>query len=247
MNNINLDEIKKEKDFLIIEEEGYKVVFTNAELGRSFNRATEEGVNELNTLKDEFSVEDVVYLKQIHSDKILTFKKDSIDSVKDNEADAIITNEKNNIIGVFTADCVSIILVDEVKKVSAAIHSGWKGTFASITFKTIEKMEKEFGCNPADIKAYVGPHIKKCCYEVSEELKEKFIEEKNTIDESELFSGRNLNLDACIHDDLRKAGVREENINMIELCTFCSDKIKLHSYRKSNGSYGRMFSFVILN
>lgn len=247
MRKIKLDAVKKEKDFLEIEGRGFKVIFTNAELGRSFNRATEDGVNELNSLKKEFSCDDVIYLKQIHSDKILIFKKDSLESIKDNEGDAIITNEKNNIIGVFTADCVPVILVDDAKKVSAAIHSGWKGTFASITLKTIKRMEEEFNCNPTDIKAYIGPHIKKCCYEVSEELKEKFVSEKSNIPETELFTGRNLNLEACIVDDLKKAGVNDENINVLDLCTYCSDEIKLHSYRKSNGSYGRMFSFVILN
>ena len=247
MRKIKLNEVSKKKDFLEIEEKDYKVVFTNAELGRSFNRATEDGIRELSSLKKEFAVEDVIYLKQIHSDKILTFKKDSLNSIKDNEGDAIITNEKNNIIGVFTADCVPVILVDDKRKVSAAIHSGWKGTFASITLKTIKRMEDELGCNPADIKAYIGPHIRKCCYEVSEELKEKFISEKNNIPESVLFSGRNLNLEACILDDLKKAGVDDDNINVLDLCTYCSDEIKLHSFRKSSGSYGRMFSFIILN
>ncbi|MDO5516471.1 MAG: peptidoglycan editing factor PgeF [Clostridium sp.] len=247
MKNINLNDIKREKDFLEIEEKDYKVIFTNAELGRSFNRGTEDGVDELNSLKDEFSVGEVVYLKQIHSDKILTFNRNAEKSIKDNEGDAIITNEKDIIIGVFTADCVPVILVDDVKKVSAAIHSGWKGTFASITAKTIKRMEEEFNCNPSDIKAYIGPHIKKCCYEVSEELKEKFIEEKSDIPETVLFSGRNLNLQSCILDDLKKAGVMDESINVLDLCTHCSEDIKLHSYRKSNGSYGRMFSFIILN
>lgn len=247
MQNIELDEIKKKKDFLEIEEKDYKVIFTNAELGRSFNRATEDGINELDSLKKEFSAEDVIYLKQIHSDKILTFNKKSLNSIKDNEGDAIITDEKNVIIGVFTADCVPVILVDDVKKVSAAIHSGWKGTFASITLKTIRKMEEEWNCNPADIKAYIGPHIRKCCYEVSEELKEKFISEKSNIPKEILFSGRNLNLEACILDDLKKAGIDDKSINVLDLCTYCSNEIKLHSYRKSNGSYGRMFSFIILN
>ena len=87
------------------------------------------------------------------------------------EGDAIITNVKNVIIGVFTADCVPVILVDEENKVIAAIHSGWRGTFESITLKTIKKMKEEFNTNEINIKAYIGPHIRKCCYEVSEELK----------------------------------------------------------------------------
>ena len=90
-------------------------------------------------------------------------------------------------------------MIDEEKEVIAAIHSGWKGTFESITLKTIEKMKLEFNSNESNIKAYIGPHIKKCCYEVSEELKFKFIDKKKTINKEELFDGNNLNLEACIY------------------------------------------------
>lgn len=170
----------------------FEVVFTNAEMNRSFNRNTEEGINEINSLQKEFNVDDVIYLKQIHSDKVLEYKS-NIDNIKNEEGDAIITNEKNVIIGVFTADCVPVILFDQANGAAAAIHSGWRGTFESITFKTIEKMKERFNTDGKDIIAYIGPHIRKCCYEVSEELKEKFIQKKNNIEENNMFNGRNLN------------------------------------------------------
>ena len=245
MNKLELELLKKKDDFMVIEDEKFQVVFTNAEKGRSFNRSTEEGIEELESLKKEFKVDNVVYLKQIHSDKILVYKGDG-ESIKDEERDAIITNEKNVIIGVFTADCVPVILIDEENQVIATIHSGWKGTFESITLKTIEKMKLEFNANESNIKAYIGPHIKKCCYEVSEDLKLKFIDKKTTINKKELFDKNNLNLEACIMDDLKRAGVKDSNINNLDLCTYCSEDIKLHSYRKSQGSYGRMFSFIKL-
>jgi YfiH family protein len=237
--------IKKKDDFIIIDYEKYQIVFTNAEKERSFNRNTEEGIDEINSLKKEFNVNDVIYLKQIHSEKILLHRFNS-KSIKDEEGDAIITNEKNVIIGVFTADCVPVILIDEENEVIAAIHSGWRGTFESITLKTIQKMKHEFNTNEMNIKAYIGPHIRKCCYEVSEELKLRFIEKKKTINQEELFNENNLNLEACIIDDLKKAGVQNYNINTLNLCTYCSDDVKLHSYRKSEGSYGRMFSFIMM-
>lgn len=246
MNILELKLLNKKEDFTLIGGEKFIIGFTNAERGRSFNRSTEEGINEINSLKKEFNAEEVIYLKQVHSDIVLKYVKNA-SSVKDEEGDAIITKEKNTIIGVFTADCVPIILIDEENEVIAAIHSGWKGTFESITLKTIEKMKNEFKIDTTNIKAYIGPHIRGCCYEVSEELKDKFINEKNSIREDELFNGKNLNLEACIIDDLKRAGVKESNINSINLCTYCSDEIKLHSYRKSQGSYGRMFSFIMLN
>jgi YfiH family protein len=245
VNKLDFKLLKKKDDFVIIEGEKFQIIFTNAEKERSFNRNTEEGIKELNSLKKEFDVKDIIYLKQIHSDKILKYISND-KSIKDEEGDAIITNEKNVIIGVFTADCVPVILIDEEKEVIAAIHSGWKGTFESITLKTIEKMKKEFNTNEINIKAYIGPHIRKCCYEVSEDLKVKFIEKKKTINKENLFDENNLNLEACIVDDLKRAGVKDYNINSLNLCTYCSDDIKLHSYRKSQGSYGRMFAFIML-
>jgi len=245
LNKLDIKLLKKKDDFVIIDSEKSQIVFTNAEKERSFNRNTEDGIKELNSLKKEFNGKDIIYLKQIHSDKILKYTCNG-KSIKDEEGDAIITNEKNVIIGVFTADCVPVILIDEEKEVIAAIHSGWKGTFESITLKTIEKMKSEFNINEVNIKAYIGPHIKKCCYEVSEELKLKFIEKKTTMSEEELFNKNNLDLEACIISDLKKAGVKDYNINSLNLCTYCSDDIKLHSYRKSQGSYGRMFSSIML-
>ena len=245
MNKLDLKLLKKKDDFIIIDDKKFQIVFTNAEKGRSFNRNTEEGIQELNSLQKEFNMNDIIYLKQIHSDKILKYTLND-KSIKDEEGDAIITNEKNVIIGVFTADCVPIILIDEEKEVIAAVHSGWKGTFESITLKTIEKMKREFNTNEMKIKAYIGPHIRKCCYEVSEELKLKFIDKKKTIDEEKLFNENNLNLEECIIDDLKTAGVQDYNINSLNLCTYCSEDIKLHSYRKSKGSYGRMFSFIMI-
>ncbi len=244
MKKIDLKDIENVEDFMTIKLDNVaKIVFSNAELNRSFNRNTDEGVKQLESLRCKFNVNEVVYLKQVHSDNILIYKNNDIIN---EEGDAIITNKKNVIIGVFTADCVPVILVDEVKKVSAAIHSGWRGTFNSITLKTIEKMKSEFKCNPKNIKAYIGPHIRSCCYEVSKELKEKFLEKKKEIKESDLFNKNKLNLEECILNDLSNSGVKEENINTLELCTYCSERIKLHSYRKSNGNYGRMFTFIIL-
>ena len=244
MNILELKDLEVKDDFTMIGGKNFQIVFTNAEKGRSFNRNTEEGIKELNSLKKEFNSDDVIYIKQIHSDRILKYEVDG-KNIREEEGDAIITNEKNVIIGVFTADCVPIILVDEEREVIAAIHSGWRGTFESITLKTINKMKNEFGSDGRNIKAYIGPHIRKCCYEVSKELKQKFIEKKDTINEKELFSENNLNLEACIIDDLRRAGINDFNINSFGLCTYCSSEIKLHSYRKSQGSYGRMFSFII--
>lgn len=244
MKYLNLDDIERKDDYLIIKNKGIDIVFSTAEEGKNFNRNTEDGRETLKSLIEEFAVEEVQYLKQIHSSDVFIYKSGD-KSFIENEGDAIITKEKGVIIGAFTADCVPVIIVDEKTNTIAAIHSGWKGTYNSITKKTLEKMRDEFNVKLEDVKVYIGAHIRQCCYEVSEELKEKFIE-KTKIKDEDLFKGRNLSMEKCIEQDILSCGVSEENIYSLNLCTHCEKRIKLHSYRGTNGSYGRLFSFVYI-
>lgn len=241
MKVLNVNDFKEFKDFWVLEGEKINIVFSNAKMDRSFNRNTKEGVNNLLSLKEDFDVCEVQYIKQIHSNDVLVYDKSQKDFIE-NEGDAIVTNEKSVIVGVFTADCVPVILIDERTSTISAIHSGWKGTFNDISKKAVEKMIKDFNCDANNIKAYIGPHIRQCCYEVSEELKEKFINKFN-IPSKKLFNGRNLSMELCIEEDLKSIGIKEENIYSLNLCTHCEKENKLFSYRKSNGTYGRLFSF----
>ena len=242
MKKIDRNNLKTFKDFLIVEGEKVNIVFSTAKYDRSFNRNNDEGLKNIESLKIDFNVNEVVYLHQIHSDNVFVFNNNAKEFIE-KEGDAIVTNKENVIIGAFTADCVPVVLVDEVEGVIAAIHSGWKGTFNSITKKSIEKMIQEYGTRIENIKVYIGPHIRQCCYEVSEELKERFLD-KTKIDENELFNGRNLSMERCILEDLRSLKIEEDNIDTINLCTYCEEEIKLFSYRKSVGTYGRLFTFA---
>ena len=156
MNYLNVNDFKVFKDFWVLEGEKINLVFSNAEMNRSFNRHTEEGINNLLSLKEDFNVNEVQYIRQIHSDKVFVYKGNDEEFIE-NEGDGIITNEKSVIVGAFTADCVPVLLVDEVKCVVGAVHSGWKGTFNDISKKAVEKMIKEYGSNVEDIRAYIGP------------------------------------------------------------------------------------------
>lgn len=243
MKKLNLNDIKINNDFLMINIENINLCFSTAEKNRSFNRNTELGVENLKSIVKEFRLSDIQYLKQIHSDKVYTYNEYDL---KEKEGDALITNVKDVAIGVFTADCVPIIIVDNKNKVIGAIHSGWRGTFNSIVLKTLDKMKEEFNIDISSTKVFIGPHIRQCCYEVSEELKNDFLN-KTQIEENKLFKERNLSLEECILKDIREFGILEENIYSIDLCTHCEEKLKLYSYRKSVGTYGRLFSFAFIN
>ncbi|WLF68228.1 peptidoglycan editing factor PgeF [Clostridium septicum] len=243
MKKLTIDDLVRHKDFLKLDLGNISIGFSTAENNRSFNRHTEDGIANLESIKNEFGLKNIEYLNQIHSDKSYIYNLGK--SVKDKEGDAVITNEKSTAIGVFTADCTPIILVNEEKEVIAAIHSGWRGTFHSIVTKTLDNMIKEYGINIKSTKVFIGPHIRQCCYEISEELKRDFISHTG-INENKLFNGRNLSMEAVIVNNLKEKGVEEDNIYSLDICTHCSKDIKMHSYRSSVGTYGRLFSFVYI-
>lgn len=85
-------------------------------------------------------------------------------------ADAIYTKEPNILIGVFTADCVGILLCDETTPCICAIHSGWKGTAQAITYHTVHQLIEQNDLNPESTKAYFSPSILKDSLEVGMEV-----------------------------------------------------------------------------
>ncbi|MCM8710482.1 peptidoglycan editing factor PgeF [Clostridium sp. SYSU_GA19001] len=226
-------------EFLRVQAEKATMIFSTAKNNLNFNIHCDEGKNNILRLKQWFGLDDISYLYQKHSDNVY------IQDGNIYEGDGIITNKKNIGIGVFTADCVPVLLYDKVENVVAAVHSGWKGTLSCITIKALEKMQKEYGCSFKNINAYIGPHNRMCCYEIGEDVADKF-------NKSALYSGieiiknNKLNLERCIVRQLEYLGVSSKNINTMNLCTYCNEEIQLFSYRKSKENYGRMFSFIFI-
>lgn len=164
------------------------------------------------------------------------------------DVDGLITNEPGILLASFYADCVPLIFADPVKKVVATSHSGWRGTVAGMGRVTIQKMQEEFGCDPADIRACVGPSICQDCYEVSEDVIRQF---RNAFPEevwSELFYRKEngkyqLNLWKANEWILRDAGIKEEHLQVGNLCTCCNPE-KLFSHRASKGQRGNLAAFI---
>lgn len=225
------------REFIKFVDGKVNILFSTAENNISYKINTEEGTKNLSKLKDLFSVDEVKYTNQIHS-SIVFETQDGKDLLKEN-GDAIISNKNNEIVGVFTADCVPVILYDTDKNIIAAIHSGWKGTIGDISRKTAEIMKNKYGA--MNIKALIGPHIGSCCYEVSEELALKFSEKYG----NEVRDDRMLNLEYAIRKQLEGI-VENKNIKSLNICTNCNKKYKMHSYRRDSENAGRLFSFAYI-
>lgn len=188
--------------------------------------------------------ENITDCKQIHSDIVRVINKEDVGVTE--EADAMITNIQDVPLMIYTADCVPIVLVDTKRKIIADIHAGWRGTYAEIVVKTIKSMLNNFGSNPEDIVAIIGPAIGSCCYEVSEELVDKF----NTIVTNKEFKfyiikeGRfHIDLTKINSYLLEKCGVKKENIQNLNICTSCQND-KFYSYRKDNKTDKRIGTIV---
>ena len=189
-----------------------------------------------------------VFPRQTHSDRIAVVNSENFANTID-DTDALITSEKGLFICVQTADCVPVLLFDPVKKVVAAVHAGWKGTISKIAGKTVAKMTETFGCNPADIVAGIGPSIHMHAYEVGPEVVEaaeaNFSNSPALLKPSMNNGHAYFDLWEANQTVLLEAGIREENIEVIGLCSFEHADL-FYSARRDGSDTGRMVSGIRL-
>ena len=146
------------------------------------------------------------------------------------EGDALVTGERGYALVVAIADCVPVALVGE--GIMGMVHSGWRGTLSGISGKAASGMGGE-------VRAYIGPGIRGCCYEVSEELADRFAGRFG----AGVVSGRYLSLPGAIRRDLEQAGVGE--VHDLGLCTGCRTDL-FYSHRKEGPKTGRNLAAVAL-
>ena len=188
---------------------------------------------------------DIALASQTHSSNIVIIEtsktlgwRDHSDAIQD--CDALITNQKNILIGVLTADCVPILLFDSSKKVVASVHAGWKGSSNEILLKTVCKMQEAFGSDPEDLCAVIAPSIGACCYEVGLDVANNFQDDTKKQLSNEKYM---LDLKRANYNQLINAGLKSENIEISERCTSCENDT-FFSFRKENGCSGRFLSFI---
>ena len=197
------------------------------------------GSNYINTVKTNQNHTDTI---KIANKKIKEDEPD-FNLVEYNETDGIVTNKKNLILSTTNADCILLLLFDPIKKVIANVHSGWRGTLQRISTKAIEKMEKEYNCNPKDIICCICPSIRKCHFEVEKEVKDMFEEEfKNIVEKNniitEIISSKKWTIDTVLINQiiLEEKGLKKENIIDSKICSVCNSNL-VHSYRVEKEGY----------
>jgi YfiH family protein len=207
----------------------------------------------------------LVTLRQIHSDLIHCISKPPEEKLA---GDGLVTDTPGILLGIQTADCLPVVLVDTKRRAVGVFHAGWRGTVQRIVEKGVGEMRGCFGTRPRDIKAAIGPGIHGCCYQVGEEVRVKFesqfdyasdlfreVKESDPVREkypllfltarapghSELPTNIFLDLVEANRRQLMAVGVSAKNIHASPLCTSCRTDL-LFSHRAEKGVTGRMMA-----
>jgi YfiH family protein len=208
----------------------------------------------------------LVTLRQVHSD-VIRFVDSPAEPLV---GDGLITSTPGLLLGIQTADCLPIILVDPKHRAVGVFHAGWRGTVKRIVEKGVGEMRRHFGTRPHDLKAAIGPGVHGCCYEVGKEVREQFesqfayaeklfrvVEESDPVREkypmlfltarapghSVLPEKIFLDLVEANRQQLLALGVPAKSIEASPLCTNCRTDL-LFSYRAEKGRTGRMMGVV---
>lgn len=242
--------MEKEKDS---EQIGVKVFFSNKNDGNmSFYAGKEREVSYENRKRffQERSVDlsRAIFLQQTHSNHILVVgegdagrgSKSHTDALLG--ADAFITNIPGIALCVQVADCASVLLFDSVHRVTAAVHSGWRGTLQNIVGETVLKMNEVFGSEGRDIQAWIGPAIGGSCFIIDHRIADP-VREKSFDGLS--IEGTHWDIAMACRGQLIEKGLRREHIYMSGECTVCGKDI-FFSYKREGDHAGRMLAGIVL-
>ncbi|MDD2978704.1 MAG: peptidoglycan editing factor PgeF [Hespellia sp.] len=166
------------------------------------------------------------------------------------DVDGLVTNVPGLCLVTFYADCVPLYFLDPVKRAVGLSHSGWRGTVGKIGRKTVEAMTREYGSDPKDILACVGPSICQSCYEVSEDVIFEFQKSFEEKDWSCLYYKKEngkYQLDLWKANALifAEAGIRNEHMAVTNICTHCNSDV-LFSHRTTGEKRGNLCAFLAL-
>ena len=173
-----------------------------------------------------------ITLRQIHSDRVMNARGLGD---REGQGDALVAQNLFDAIGVRTADCVPLLVLDPQRHAVAAVHAGWRGSASAIIVRTLEKMAADFGTDPTAAHVAIGPCIRVCCYEVGEEVARQF---------GLAPSGKvHLDLPEINRRHLLSAGVEAAHIFDSGLCTRCNADL-FFSFRRDPQDPGRMLNAI---
>ncbi len=195
-----------------------------------------------------FDVRRLVCARQVHSDIVRRVGPDDCGQYlwpDVPECDALITDTPDMALAVFTADCTPILLYDPVTGAVGAVHAGWRGTASGIAGKTVAAMAEAYGCDPADLRCAIGPHIGQCCFETDRDVPEAMCTALGPEAQAAVQAKGDkfyVNLTQLNTLVLHRAGVR--HIETSSHCTGCMSRM-YWSHRRHGSGRGAQGAIIV--
>ena len=181
----------------------------------------------------------LLFLRQVHSDRIATDREWHAGI----EADGLLLDRRGVVAVVQTADCLPLFFFNEERSRGGVLHVGWRGLLQGIEERLAERLGAEF----RDFSFFLGPAIEKNCYEVGEEIAEKFAKKPYA---GRVFSrtrpGKHLlDIKSGLRLSLQALGAAESRVGDCGRCTYCSHGM-FPSYRRDGATGRRLFNVLTL-
>lgn len=177
--------------------------------------------------------------RQVHGTRIVT----ATAGPDRPEADGLVTAETPQLVGVLTADCVPVLIVDRAHHVAAAVHAGWRGQVAGVLEAALAYLRNGFGSAPAALEAVIGPAVGGCCYDVGPEVEAAFRDRTGAATAAAWSEHRGRrHVDLRVTARLLLEGTGVPVVATLGPCTVCDRRYS--SYRRDGGNAGRQLSFV---
>jgi YfiH family protein len=199
--------------------------YDSLNVSRKVGDASEAVEENLSLIRTAMAGRPAAWVRQVAGDHVVSVSGPGLAG----EADALVSAAPDICLSVAVADCVPVALVGE--REVGMVHSGWRGTLAGVSGKAARTL------GGSGLRAYIGPSIRRCCYEVSSELAAKFAARFG----EEVVSGRHLSLQDAIRLDLERAGVE---VYDLKLCSGCRLDL-FYSHRKEGPLTGRNLASVV--
>ena len=224
-------------------------VFTSRQLALPADDAWRAALTSVGSAADR-----LMRVKQVHGNVVRVLKRGAVPAdanAQRPDGDAIVSNEPGLALAVMVADCVPILLCDPVRGAAAAIHAGWRGTCARVAPAAIDAMRREFGTDPGDLIAAIGPSVGPDDYQVGEALVTAFAgagHPQSHIDRWFVRRDGKLFLDLWNANvqQLIDAGVEQGSIDLCALSTVSHPAI-FDSYRVDGERAGRMAAIIVVS
>lgn len=228
----------------------------NLSFGREQNRENVRENHRRLAAAVGYNPERMVFSRQTHTTNVMVVRREDrgkgyTKHQEFDDIDGLVTDVPGIPLVTFYADCVPLLIVDPVHHAIGCSHSGWRGTVGNMGKSTLEVMKREYGTDPAEAYAAIGPSICQDCYEVSEDVIEQF---RNAYPEkmwSVLFCEKEngkyqLNLWEACRQNFLSAGMMPDHVSLPDICTCCNPGF-LFSHRASHGKRGNMAAVLMLN